>query len=109
MYFNHELRYDKKHWRRWRSVLVFNEPWRLVLKVEPNIISQVRIINPSLIKQEREMENHLMKNNLLAKMYKTVDGSYSNKNCWKNQDKMKYMSLFKTESISKLLAMENEH
>lgn len=110
MYFNYEPRYDKNHWRAPRMVLIFNEPWRFVLKVEPNMITQVRIIDPCLNQQEQEIKNHLVNNNLWVKMCKLIDGYYSNKrDRWKRVDKIKYRNLFKTESLSKLLERENEH
>ena len=102
MYFNNEKRCDQYRGRPvWRTVLVFKEPWRYVLKIAPNMITQVRIIDPALMKAEAELRNHLERNDLLNKMYKVVDG-YANYNSnWKGQDKMKYRSLFKTESVSK--------
>ena len=99
-YFHFEMRY-KPNWNCWRKVLAFDEPWRFVLKVAPNMITQVRIIDPTLIKEEHEIKNHLLKNNLISKMYKITDGHVSNYSNWKGHEKMKYKSLFKTESVSK--------
>lgn len=101
-YFDLERRYDPKHWRLWRQVLVFKEPWRFVLKVAPNMITRVKIIDPALIKAENELKNYLIKNDLWNKMYKIVDGYAKYNSNWKKEDKMKYRSLFKTESISRL-------
>ncbi|MBL0330111.1 MAG: hypothetical protein IPP64_12005 [Bacteroidetes bacterium] len=101
-YFNLERRYDPKHWHLFRQVLVFKEPWRFVLKVIPNMITHVKIIDPALMKAEQEYENYLIKNNLRNKMYKILDGYAKYNSNWKKQDKMKYKSLFKTESVSKI-------
>lgn len=109
MFFNNEQRCDQFRGRHvWRTVLVFKEPWRFVLKVAPNMITQVRIIDSALIKAEAELENHLLKNNLLNKMYKVVDGYAKYNSNWKMQDKMKYRSLFKTEAVS-MLEIENNN
>ncbi len=72
------------------------------------MITQVRIIDSALIKAEAELENHLLKNNLLNKMYKVVDGYAKYNSNWKMQDKMKYRSLFKTEAVS-MLEIENNN
>lgn len=107
-YFYFDLKYNL-NWKEWRKVLVFKDPWRFVLKVAPNMITKVRIIDPALIKKECEIENHLKKNNLHHKMWKIMNG-YSN--CisgWKKDEKMKYKSLFKIESVSKLLGIENNN
>jgi hypothetical protein len=103
MYFNSEQRCDQYRGRQvWRTVLVFKEPWRFVLKVAPNMITQVRIIDPALMKAEAELKNHLIKNDQWNKMHKVVDGYAKYNSNWNGHDKMKYRSLFKTESVSKI-------
>ncbi len=106
-YFYFERRY-RENWDAWRFVLVFTESWRFVLKVKPHMITRLRIIDPPLIKEEMEIKNHLIKNNLYSKMQKIVHGYVNYRSDWKGHEKMKYRSLFKTESVSKLLEMELE-
>lgn len=108
-YFDLERRYDPKHWRSWQQVLVFKEPWRFALKVAPNMITQVRIIDPVLMKAEDELKNYLIKNDLWNKMRKVVDGYAKYNSNWKKEDKMKYRNLFKKEPVSALEMEINNH
>lgn len=107
-YFYFDLKYNL-NWKEWRKVLVFKDPWRFVLKVSPNMITKVRIIDPALIKEECEIENHLKKNNLNYKMWKIMNGYSNCYSGWKKDEKMKYKSLFKIESVSKLLGIEKNN
>ena len=90
-------------------VLVFDAPWRFVLKVKPNMITQMRIIVPELVKEENEIDNYLKKNGLDYKMYKIINGHCNGYLNWKGHEKMKYKSLFITESIPKLLGIEKNN
>lgn len=98
LYFNKEERYNSKYWR---TVLVFTEPWRFELKIAPNMITQVKVIDPVLIQEEQKIENYLERNGLNYKMWKIISGHVNNNSDWKGHEKMKYKSLFKTESVSK--------
>ena len=98
LYFNKEERYDSKYWR---TVLVFTEPWRFELKIAPNMITQVKIIDPILIQEEQKIENYLERNGLNHKMWKIISGHVNYNSDLKGHEKMKYKSLFKTESVSK--------
>jgi hypothetical protein len=104
-YFNYQLIYHPNS-KTWRNVLVFNESWRYVLKIAPNMITQLRIINPALIKEEQEINNYLEKNGLKYKMNKIIDGYVNHNSRWKKYDKMKYRSLFKNEPVTKQLELE---
>jgi hypothetical protein len=100
--FHRELRYSP-NFRVWYNVLAFSEPWKFVLKVEPLMITQVKVIDPNLISEEQEIENYLRNHELDYKMYKIMDGSQY-KRCWKEKgSKEKY----KTKHIAKLLEMEH--
>lgn len=61
---------------------VFSEPWRFILKIKPNMITQIKIIDPELKSLEKQIENYLDRNALTPRMCKLVRGSYGG-NWWK--------------------------
>lgn len=56
------------------SVYYFNEQWRFVLKVKPNIITHVQMHDCELESQLEELNNYLIKNNLRNRMWRLVSG-----------------------------------
>jgi len=68
----------------------FTEPWRFVLKTEPNIITMVKIFDPILLKQKAEIENYLDRRNLFPRLLKLLDGYYENPDRWNLKEKEKY-------------------
>ena len=53
---------------------VFTEPWRFVLRIRPNMITQVRVIDPALISREKQIDNFLERRNLVPRMSKIIHG-----------------------------------
>jgi hypothetical protein len=100
--FHRELRYSP-NFKKWYNVLAFSEPWKFVLKVEPFMITQVKVLDPSLISEEQQIDNYLRNHELDHKMSRIMHGSYQDCMRRKNGSKEKY----KTKHISKLLEMEN--
>ena len=71
--FHEVFRYDKS--RRMTKRYVFNEPWRFVLRVRPNMITRVKA-NDSLIEARmRELDSYLERNNLKWKQIKLLEGN----------------------------------
>lgn len=73
--------------RRWCVRYVFNEPWRFVLRVKPNIISQVRRKDLELEQYRDELSDRIDRNR--GRMVKTLWGG--NTNSWHTMEK-KYIT-----------------
>jgi hypothetical protein len=58
-----------------RTKYVFSEPWRFVLKVEPNIITKTRKDDPLLKSNLDQLNNYLRGNDLENRMTKLRNGS----------------------------------
>lgn len=73
-----QLFYEELHWERWRKEpvvkYVFNEPWRFVLKVKPNIIDRRRKTDATIVARLKQIDNYLTKNNYHARLMKIVHG-----------------------------------
>lgn len=66
------------HSTRIRYKYVFTEPWRFVLKTEPNMITKVKIIDPLLKSREDEIDKYLDRNHLYPRLFRQMTGSYEN-------------------------------
>ena len=54
---------------------VFKEPWRFVLKVQPNIIDKVRVMDELLERRIKEIDSYLEKNNYRIHLLKILYGN----------------------------------
>ncbi len=87
---------------QYRIKYVFNEPWRYVLKVQANLITKIKVIDPLLQQQEAEIEAFIEKRHLRPRLDKLIDGYHQYGNRWNPHPKAKYQTIFKNQSISKL-------
>lgn len=55
---------------------VFAEPWRYMLRVRPNMITHVKIIDPQLMSREKELDNYFKKHHLYPRAHKLKRGWY---------------------------------
>jgi len=62
----HDKRYEKRY--------VFNEPWRFVLKVMPNMITEVRVKDCLLEQQLDQISGYLERNHLEPQLQKLLHG-----------------------------------
>lgn len=53
---------------RLEKQLVFVEPWRFVLRIRPNMITQVKLLDAELESQVRCIKNHIERNHLECKI-----------------------------------------
>lgn len=58
---------------------VFKEPWRFILRVRPNVITQQRVEAPELLAQMDEIGGFLKRNMLRPKLSKLKYGSYNSR------------------------------
>jgi hypothetical protein len=82
---------------------VFTEPWRFVLKIEPNIITRTKIRDFDLERRSKEMWMYLDRANLWPKALKLEHGSYQNRNRYIFNEQKKYISPFLNRSFTDIL------
>lgn len=96
---NKELRYR----------YVFNEPWRFVLRVRPNMIDKIRIKDAELESRIKAIDNYLEKNDYRRRLNKLLNGDAGNHwrkyetnekeaYCYKNKPMTAILDLIKAEN-----------
>lgn len=96
--------------RRWEVKYVFNEPWRFVLRVRPNIITQRRRKDLELEQYRDELSDWLDRNR--GRVVKLINGG--NTNSWHTAEKryspkMKYRNNpLENKSIHEIMEMYKE-
>lgn len=77
----------------------FNEPWRFVFKIEPNIITHKKAVDTVLESELRLIENYIENQCLGYKIYKTGnrDSDY-----YKRLHKLKYSNQIKSKNLNAL-------
>lgn len=83
-------------------VYIFTERWRYVLRVQPNMITKVRIIDHDLEARRKEIDSFLTRNHLYPRLFKIVNGRYKWRWKWLYEDE-KYPSPLKNKSFAEVL------
>lgn len=98
--FHPVLRYEK-----WSKGLVmnyvFNEPWRFVLRVRPNMIDRVRIKDSAIESRLHEISDFLERNDYRMKQTKILNGDCSHG--WYEGEKTKEKYYLKNKSIQQIM------
>ncbi|WP_160714470.1 hypothetical protein [Chitinophaga solisilvae] len=76
--------------------MVFTQPWRFVLRVRPNMITERRIIDPVLLAEEQQLDNHIKNHQLAHRMYWLFKGKSNRRWNWCLGEKVKYRMQPKT-------------
>jgi hypothetical protein len=104
---NKEKPYFKEDWEYnlWNGelqrVYLFTEPWRFVLKVQPNMITKVPIIDPQLRSREKELDNYFERNKLYPRLFKLTRGKHPWR--WDSfTEKAKYAALLEIDPFDEL-------
>ena len=85
-----------------QPVYIFTEPWRYVLRVQPNMITKVRIIDFDLEARREEIDLFFNWNHLYPRLHRIVYGRYKWR--WKClYDDEKYPSPLKNKSFAEVL------
>lgn len=86
------------------KVYVFNEPWRFVLRIQPNIITKVKRRDINLESRKREIEQYLESRNLRDRQRKLMHGSvqWHGRYDWEGELK-KYRDPYGNKSFSEFL------
>lgn len=74
---------------------VFTEPWKFILKIEPNMITKVKILDPLLLQQQAEIEKLFVQRNLYARLNSLTAGHNTYRYRWNLEEKNKYKFLQK--------------
>jgi hypothetical protein len=98
----HEEWFYEKGRGRFIKRYVFNEPWRFVSKVQPNMIDKIRKIDPQIDARLKEIDTYLEKTGHKYKMYKLLDTNYT---WWKRFEEFRYNELnpLKNKPLQKFL------
>ncbi len=81
--------------------LVFNEPWRYVLKVKPYMITHTRKVDERLESQIQQLDNYIERNHLNHKMTRLIHGqSY---NPWRGTENERQRNPLKNKPLYKIL------
>ena len=99
-FFSEVWKYD------WKGSLVkrfvFNVPWRFVLKIKPNMIDKVRIVDAVLESQCKEIDNYLERNGLRGRQANILNGHFKWRE-WKEFEKHSEVNQFKNKSLFQIL------
>ncbi|WP_153795786.1 hypothetical protein [Foetidibacter luteolus] len=98
-FFHPEYRFEKSK-NGFIKYYVFNEPWRYVLKIKPNFISQVRKHDALIEKRLREIRNYVHQSNLSGRIGHLLDGHYPYR---RRTNKKKEPLAFKHTPLPRLL------
>jgi hypothetical protein len=88
--------------RRLVKKFVFAEPWRFVLRVQPNMIDKVRKIDAVIEAMLKEIADYLERNDWRKRQCKLVHGYYK-WGRWKEHGKYNEKSMFKNKSLYQVL------
>lgn len=105
--FHEEFRYTKQR-NEPVKIFVFNEPWRFVLRVRPNMITKARVKDAVLESKIQEIDNYMEKNDHRKRQIKLLQGG----NRWrygKDEQNEKQIDPLKNRSIQNILdQLKNE-
>ncbi|HEX8015009.1 MAG TPA: hypothetical protein VF465_07235 [Flavobacterium sp.] len=97
-----------ERYRCFKTYYKFNEPWRFVFKIEPNIITHKKAVDAVLESELRLIENYIENRDLRCKMYKAGnrDSDYYN-----SLHKLKYCNQISSKNLNTIYEMylEEKH
>lgn len=101
-----EQAYFIEQWTYWKKEkiskkYVFAEPWRFKLRVFPNMMTEVKIIDPSLIQRSDEIDSFLESGNPYGRYCSLFDSTYGHDKDFLQE---KYAYTMKQESVHKMTA-----
>ena len=85
---------------------VFSEPWRYMLKVEPNMITHAKMVDEILEQQIAQLNNYVERRHLGPTMQRAMNGS-----CWRwkyFEEKAKYRNLLMNMPLHRILSNATE-
>ena len=108
-----QMFHEEYHYHKWNKEpikrFVFNEPWRFVLIVKPNMIMKIRRIDPILESRLQEINSYLERNSYKGKLGKLLHGSHKWKEWkWKNFGRYDEANPFQNKSLHQILDLIKE-
>jgi hypothetical protein len=104
--YERQMFHEEYHYRQWSKGpikrYVFNEPWRFVLRVRPNMITKVRKTHEVIEARLREIATYLKRDNNRNRQTKLLYGD-SRKYYWKRAELIKKKNPLKNKSIQQIM------
>lgn len=101
-----QMFHEEYHYEKWNRGLVkryvFNEPWRFVLRIRPNMITKIRVKDPILEARLKRISNYLKRNDFEKRQAKLMYGRYKWK-WWKDYEKYDEGNILKDKSLHQVL------
>lgn len=98
--FHEEWNYEKGSGRIYKRY-VFNEPWRFVLRVKPNIITRIRKIDPQLEAELQRIKNYMERNDYGGTQSRLLHGNQ--KWGWRDYEKHDEVNPHKNKPLQTIL------
>ncbi|WP_166922131.1 hypothetical protein [Flavobacterium poyangense] len=89
-------------YKRFVRYYKFNEPWRFVFKIEPNIITHKKAIDTALESELRLIENYIQNRNLRCKIYKMWN---TKADYYWSLEKLKHHNQIKNKNLNTIYEM----
>lgn len=86
--------------KKWTTEFYFNEPWRFVLKVKPNMITHTKMIDAVLESEIRVLDNHIINHHLDERIFRLTKGR---RRSWKAYQKEQGREQYKSPITNKPL------
>lgn len=98
--------HEEYHFERWKKEpvkrYVFNEPWRFVLRIRPNMIDKVRVRDERLEARLKQIDNYLERNDYRNRQTRLLHGSGKWK-CWRRGEKYDEKDVYKGRPLHEII------
>lgn len=104
--FREEYRYDRCG--ELYKYYVFNEPWRFVLRIRPNMVDKIKRIDAEIESRSKEISNYFDRNHYWNRLRRIQDGG--NYKYWKSYEELNFRNKnpFRNKSFQRVLNEINE-
>jgi hypothetical protein len=100
--FHEVLHHHKKGSNKVVKKYVFNEPWRFVLRVRPNMVTKVRKNDPLIEGRIQEIDSYMKRDNNRNRQTKLLHGE-SRKYYWIREEMIKEMNPLRNRSLKQFM------
>jgi hypothetical protein len=101
-----QMFHEELHYEKWNRGLVkryvFNEPWRFILRIRPNMVTKVRKRDATIEARIEEIDSYLERNDYRNKQTKLLYGD-SRKVYWKSEEVAKRKNLLKNKTVQQII------
>lgn len=108
-YFREELEIKAHRQHEKIRKYIFTQVWRFVLKVSPNMITEVKIIDPELESRQTQLDNYIERNRLRPRICKIRGETYHYRGSWRPAELEKYRYFLDRGSIREELEEHYEN